>query len=118
MQKILQSATILSTLAAGIMIVSLSAAQAAPAGYMSQSGGAVQIQGNTTVNTDVQGNVKNDVQGNNNKATTNVGGVQGTVQIQGNTKTNTSVKGNVVNSVKGNNNDSQLNVGGIQGRSN
>ncbi|MBF0294618.1 MAG: hypothetical protein HQL96_05475 [Magnetococcales bacterium] len=113
MKTISKSVIMFSALVAGAVIMG-SSAQAA--GTQSQPGGAVQIQGNTELNTNVQGGVKQNVKGSNNKATTNVGGIQGTVQIQGNTKVNTNVKGGVVNSVEGSNNESQLNVGGIQGK--
>ncbi|MBF0295130.1 MAG: hypothetical protein HQL96_08055 [Magnetococcales bacterium] len=92
-----------------------SAASQAPTGQ-SQTGGAVQIQGNTDLNTNVQDGAKQEVKGSRNKATTNVGGVQGTVQVKGNTKSSTNVKGGVTNKVDGSNNDSQLSVGGMQGK--
>lgn len=100
-----------------VFAVSLMMAGAAIAGpVQSQPGGAVQVQGNTEMNTNVDGGVKQSVKGSNNKATTNVGGMQGTVQVQGNTKINTNVKGGVANTVEGSGNDSQLNVGGMQGK--
>ncbi|MBF8274344.1 MAG: hypothetical protein HW380_3449 [Magnetococcales bacterium] len=107
MKKIVVSAFALSMLVAG---------SAFAAGIQSQPGGAVQIQGNTEMNTNVDGGVKQSVEGSNNKAISNVGGMQGTVQIQGNTKVNTNVKGGVTNAVKGSGNTSELNVGGIQGK--
>jgi len=104
-------------IAISLFAVSVLVSGAVVAGSIqSQPGGGVQIQGNTDMNTNVEGGVRQSVEGSNNKATTNVGGMQGTVQIRGNTKINTNVKGGVANNVKGSGNDSQLNVGGIQGK--
>ncbi|MEO5334375.1 MAG: hypothetical protein H7839_20360 [Magnetococcus sp. YQC-5] len=99
----------------GVSSVWAAGAIQAPTGQ-AQSGGAVQVQGNTELNTNVEGGVKQNVKGSNNKATTNVGGIQGTVQVKGNTKSNTNVKGGVANSVEGSGNNSQLSVGGMQGK--
>ncbi|MBF0294619.1 MAG: hypothetical protein HQL96_05480 [Magnetococcales bacterium] len=116
--KIKQSLQIVAAAAliAGFGVSSVWAAASQTPTGQSQTGGAVQIQGNTNLDTNVQGGVKQEVKGSNNKATTNVGGVQGTVQVKGNTKSSTNVKGGVTNQVSGSNNDSQLSVGGIQGK--
>ncbi len=91
-------------------------AVAAPLQSQPSGANAVQIQGNTDLNTNVQGGVTQNVKGAGNKAVTNVGGVQGSAQIMGNTRVNTNVQGGVVNSVEGKGNESQLNIGGIQGK--
>lgn len=113
MKKISTVRCLMSALFVGVVAMGSSAWAA---GIMTQSGDAVQIQGNTELNTQVEGGVKQGVKGSNNKAVTNVGGVQGTVQVQGNTKSNTNVKGGVANTVDGGNNESQLSVGGMQGK--
>ncbi|MBF8274345.1 MAG: hypothetical protein HW380_3450 [Magnetococcales bacterium] len=112
MLKIFAGVVLLSGL--GISSVYAAAVQAPKS--QGQTGGAVQIQGNTDLNTNVDGGVKQAVEGSNNKAITNVGGMQGTVQIQGNTKVNTNVKGGVANAVKGSGNTSEMNIGGVQGK--
>ncbi|MBF0460438.1 MAG: hypothetical protein HQL87_03500 [Magnetococcales bacterium] len=100
----------------GLGVVSSWAGSVQSPTSQAETGGAVQIQGNTDMNTTVQGGVNQNVEGSKNTATTNVGGVQGTVQVQGNTNVNTNVKGGVTNTVRGSGNDSQVNVGGVQGK--